>query len=106
MSGGPIHDERGALIALAHAIEPGDARIGALIDTWGAERVCERLRAGQIGVREQSSMQVRLDRASRTRPRISALASCFGLVRSAVDGFGTVMRTSIRSRSGPEIRSA
>ena len=62
MSGGPIHDERGALIALAHAIEPGDARIGALIDTWGAEQVCERLRAGQIGVREQSSMQVRLAR--------------------------------------------
>ncbi|MFZ4485695.1 MAG: DNA-processing protein DprA [Candidatus Nanopelagicales bacterium] len=76
-----IQVEREALIALAHAVEPGDSRIGALIDEWGALQVFERMRAGRLGLREQAPMQARLARVDVE----SALASAHAIGARIID---------------------
>ncbi len=62
MSRGACSSEREALIAFAHVVEPGDARIGALIDRWGALGLVDRLSSGDIGIREQAAMRARIAR--------------------------------------------
>ena len=62
MTLGIFRTEREALIALAHVTEPGDPRVGALVDRWGAQALTDRLATGDIGTREQAAMRARLAR--------------------------------------------
>ena len=74
MSRGAHSTEREALIALAHAVEPGDARVGALIDRWSAIGLSRRLLAGEIGIREQGAMRARLARVDVSESEAAANA--------------------------------
>ena len=62
MSRGACSSEREALIAFAHVVEPGDARIGVLIDRWGAMGLFDWLSSGDTGIREQAAMRARIAR--------------------------------------------
>ena len=52
--------ERAALIALAHAAEPGDARIGALVRKLGPVDALAAIRSGGSGLRDEPGLQARL----------------------------------------------
>jgi DNA processing protein len=53
-------DERMALIALAHAVEPGDGYVGAMVRTHGAATTLARLRSGCSGLRDEPGIVARL----------------------------------------------
>ncbi len=74
MSRGVLSTEREALIALAHVVEPGDARVGALIDRWGALGVSDRLSSGEIGIREEAAMRARIARVDVRESEATAVA--------------------------------
>lgn len=54
--------ERTALLALAHIVEPGDHRIGTMVDEWGAQQCLDRIRSGDVGLRGRSALRQRLER--------------------------------------------
>lgn len=56
------HDspERAAHIALAHVVEPGDARVGALVRERGPVEAVSMIRKGRSGLRDEPGLQARL----------------------------------------------
>ncbi|MDP2013280.1 MAG: DNA-processing protein DprA [Actinomycetota bacterium] len=49
-----------ALLTLAHVVEPGDQRIGALVEDLGAVEVVARIRDGSIHSRHEDALRARL----------------------------------------------
>lgn len=52
--------ERLDLITLAHVVEPGDARMGALVERLGAGAVVDAIRTGTIDARHADGLRARL----------------------------------------------
>lgn len=78
MAGTPIASSTAsdAWIALAHAVEPDDAGVGALLDTMGPEEVVDRIRTGNTGLRHGEGLAARLEGVRVDRAR--ALAESLG----------------------------
>lgn len=53
-------EERRALIALAHAVEPGDPEVGRLLAGIGAVELLRRLGSGRSGLRHEEGLRARL----------------------------------------------
>ena len=51
---------RDSLLTLAHVVEPGDSRIGALVDARGADEVVAAIRDGSLRNRDESALHARL----------------------------------------------
>ena len=49
-----------ALLTLAHVVEPGDLRIGALVDELGPDEVVGRIRDGSVRNRDEDALRARL----------------------------------------------
>ena len=57
------NDERAALITLAHAVEPGDARMGRLIARVGPAEAVDRIRRSATGLPHGEGIRLRLGAA-------------------------------------------
>ncbi|HUR72791.1 MAG TPA: DNA-processing protein DprA [Sporichthya sp.] len=57
-------DERRALALLMTVTEPGDPKVGAALDRWGAPELIDRVRSGCGGFPGARAMRLRLDGAS------------------------------------------
>ena len=49
-----------SLLTLAHVVEPGDQRVGTLVEELGAQEVLLRIREGGLGSRDQDALRARL----------------------------------------------
>ncbi|MBU6244914.1 MAG: DNA-processing protein DprA [Actinomycetales bacterium] len=57
---GAVIDERLALIWMAHAAEPADRRVGALVREHGAVEAVARIQAGRSGLADEPGLRARL----------------------------------------------
>lgn len=77
-----VDEDREAFIALAHAVEPGDARVGAWVGAVGAVRAAECIRAGSQAASVRAPRGIELDglhaRWSRAPRQPRALAERIG----------------------------
>ncbi len=61
-------EERDALVALAHCVEPADVRIGRSIAAFGAAQTLDRLRNGTTQMPHHEGVLARLERYERSAP--------------------------------------
>ena len=66
-------EERPALIALAHAVEPGDPAVGRLLAEIGAVDLLHRVLSGRSGLRQEEGLRARLRSAGVDRALDRAL---------------------------------
>ena len=86
-----VHDsqERAALIALAHVVEPGDAQVGALVRERGPAEAVSMIRNGRSGLRDGPGLLARLDRVDPLRAEAHAVRLGASIVHRGSPGWPT-----------------
>lgn len=102
-----------ALLALAHVVEPGDERIGRMVDSLGPEAVIARLRDGARGDGPAQGLQARLDAFDRARAQAAARDAQARIVLrdspewpSQLDHLGPARPFALWVVGGPHLRLA
>lgn len=102
-----------ALLALAHVVEPGDQRIGALVDELGADEALARIRAGTLRNRDHEALRARLAQFDCARARAAADALGARLIArgdaewpSQLDDLGSARPYVLWAIGAPNLRLA